>query len=41
MEASGILAERGFSVTLADSHSVLGGTLNWLEKMPLRKEFYS
>ena len=39
MEASGILAERGFSVTLADSHSVLGGTLNWLEKMPLRKEF--
>ena len=26
-------------MTLADSHSVLGGTLNWLEKMPLRKEF--
>lgn len=39
MEAAGIAAERGFSVTLADSQPVLGGTLNWLEKMPLRREF--
>ncbi len=39
MEAAGIAAERGFPTTLADSKSTLGGTLSWLEKMPLRREF--
>jgi len=39
MEAAGIAAERGYSVTLTDRQPVLGGTLNWLEKMPLRQEF--
>ncbi len=39
MEAAGIAAERGFPTTLADSKSTLGGTLSWLEMMPLRREF--
>jgi 2,4-dienoyl-CoA reductase-like NADH-dependent reductase (Old Yellow Enzyme family)/thioredoxin reductase len=39
MEAAGIAAERGFSVTLIDRQPVLAGSLIWLEKMPLRREF--
>ena len=39
MEAAGVAAERGFPTTLADSRSMLGGTLSWLERMPLRREF--
>ena len=39
MQAAWMAAERGCAVTLLDSKEELGGTLNFLKKMPLRKEF--
>ena len=39
MQAAWMAAQRGCAVTLVDLKVELGGTLNYLKKMPLRKEF--
>lgn len=39
LEAASVAGERGIDVTLVEAKSELGGGLNYLKDMPLRKEF--